>query len=142
MFELDLQVRRFVLLAGCSTLIYLNRNRKSLVFRLILLLAVSLQSLVLFKNMNARLVDSNEDLLMFERLGLPRAFSSEQYRMAKREVFQRYHPDRGTSALDKEQKLETFQRLENYLSYLENSRKRELLDKFNASKWAPTTDSE
>lgn len=142
MLELDLQIKKFILLTGCLLLVYFHRQKQGTLPRIMLLIVASAQSLVMFRFTNHSLIERNHDLTMFEQLQLPRAFTSEQFRSSKRLVFERYHPDRGTSDLDREQKLEAFQTFENYLSLLADNRKREMLDKFNMSKLPINMDPE
>jgi hypothetical protein len=142
MLEFQIQVHRLVLLFTSSIYIYFHRDKRQTLPRFIILVIVIIQSFFLFNLFNNRLIDSNPDLAIFQHLGLPRAYSSSQYRNVKRELFEKYHPDRGTSNLDKDQRLQAFQKIEHYLSFLADNRKRELLDKFNMSRFAHTADAE
>lgn len=142
MLEVDVQVKRLILLTSCSALIYLFRGKKQTLYRVIIASILIVESAILFNVFNNRLVGANPDLNVFRDLGLPRGYSSVQFRTAKRELFEKYHPDRGTSNLDKEVKLQAFQKIENSLSFMADNRKRELLDKFNVKNLDPKLDAE
>lgn len=99
-------------------------------------------SYFMFQAQSESLRSSNHNLKAFEELQLSRGFNSAEYRQVKKAIFSKYHPDKATNEIERGQLLLTFQKMEGYLSLIDNSNRRELFDKFNITTLPQGADSE
>ena len=95
------------------------------------LILLSVNCWKLFGTFSDNLRATSPQIMVFEKLGLPRAFQPQDLRSLKRRVFKEYHPDGAKSDFEREERLEKFKEMEGMIALISDPYRREALDRHN-----------
>jgi hypothetical protein len=88
-------------------------------------------ALLSYSRWEKEIMEQSPYLSSFQELNLTRGFNSNELRAAKKQYFKLYHPDMVKDEKQKQERMENFKKMEDFMSVVSNVHKREMLDRLN-----------